>query len=312
MEQTKRTCFFILCFLIPFTSALAADYQKGDNREDPVPSYRQRLGELVTYEQEEEEFLNEWDSYVKYMPSRGAKSVSGGVSITQAASEYSYDLKVGGELPLQLGVSTKYTGINNTTAVKLPSSLTFVVFGAEVTLPLFNFKNSYFRINLEPSLFGSKWNFRNSNFRFLSQYFIISQPNEFLTLLLGVAVFPDFEDEVCPIIGFIYKPNDKLSFNIVPSNPNITYSVNKKLDIFIEGDMAFGEYEVDKGNLKNTVLKYKETILGLGFQYNINKNMQFLFSGGGVFDRYIKYRDDSGKVSIKNGAYINCQFQIKI
>lgn len=314
MIKIKNNIIFLnlvfLLFTINFSSAEGIKKENESSAKDPL--FRQRLGELITYEKPEEELFHELDTYVKYIPSRGDKAGTGSVSIVQAAAEYSYDLKLGGKLPVQLGIGTKYTGINNTTKVKLPSSLTFAIFGAEVTLPLFNLENNYFRINIEPSLFGSKWNFRSSSFRLLQQYFIISQPNEYLTLLLGVAVFPDFEDEVWPVLGFIWRPNDKLSLNIIPKNSNITYSVNEKLDFFFEWDIDFGEYEVDRGDAKNVVLKYNQTVAGLGFQYNINKNIQFLFSTGGVFDRSLEYRDDSGKVSIKNGAYLHCQFQIKI
>ncbi|MBN2831308.1 MAG: hypothetical protein JXL82_03395 [Candidatus Omnitrophica bacterium] len=303
MKIISRLCFFpVLITLFTCHLSFSAD----------APDYRQRLGELITYEEAEDEFLQESDSYIRYMPSRGAKSVSGSVSIVQAVTEYSYDLKIAGKLPVQLGVAAKYTGIDNTTNVKLPSSLTFATFAAEITLPFFNLENNYFRVNLEPSLFGSKWNFRSSNFRFLQQYFLISQWRENLVFILGVAVFPDFEDEVWPIAGFIWQPNDKLSFNIIPKNPSINYSLNEKLDIFLEWDIALGEYEVDRSDVKNVVLQYNETVAGAGFQYKINKNIQFLFSAGGIFDRYLKYRDGLGKVSIKNGAYVNCQFQVRI
>ncbi len=285
-------CFFLTIFIV-LLSLFSVSFAEEDSL------YRQRLGELITYEKSQEDTPHELDSYVRYMPSRGAKGQSGGVGIAQAASEYSYDLKIGGKLPLQLGVATKYTGINNSTEVKLPSSLTFAAFGAEVTLPFFKFPNNYFRINLEPSFFGSKWNFRSSNFRLLSQYFIISQPSDKLTWLLGVAVFPDFEDKLFPVAGFIYRPNSKLQFNIIPKNPNITYSLNEKVDLFLEGDMSFGEYEVDKDESKNVVLQYKEVTAGFGAQYNFNKNVQLLFSAGGVFDRSLKYRDSLGKVGEK-------------
>jgi hypothetical protein len=307
--MVKKYSYLILFFLFfLFNVTLAAEVKE----EESKALFRQRLGEFIAYEKPKEDFACELDTYLKYIPSRKDKTNSGSISIVQSAAEYSHDLKIKDTLPLQLGVETKYTGINNTTKLKLPSSLTFAAFGAEVTLPFFTLKDNYFRINIAPSLFGSRWNFRASSFRLLQQYFIISQPNEYLTLLLGVAVFPDFEDKVLPLFGFIWEPNDKISFNIIPKNPNITYSLNKRLEFFLEGDIDLGEYEVDRGEEKNLVLKYSQTIAGLGFRYNINKNTQFLFSTGGVFNRSLEYRDGSGKVSIKNGAYIHCQFQVRI
>ncbi|MBM3243806.1 MAG: hypothetical protein FJZ12_03115, partial [Candidatus Omnitrophica bacterium] len=148
--KSFKPIFVVALFLLTSQLSYALEQNKEDETK-AAASYRQRLGELITYEKPEDEFLHEWDSYIRYMPSRGAKAVSGSVSIVQAATGYSYDLKVAGKLPLQLGVAAKYIGINNTTQVKLPSSLTFATFSAEVTLPLFNLENNYFRINLEPS-----------------------------------------------------------------------------------------------------------------------------------------------------------------
>jgi hypothetical protein len=266
--------------------------------------YRQRLKKLITVtEEEKEELPQAIDSYVRYMPSRGVDAMSGKVEMVDSSTEYSYELKAFGKLPVEFGVGIGYIGINNSTAVKLPSSLTTVGFGVGVTLPFFKLEKTYLRLDVRPSFYADKWHIRSSAFRLPLRLFSIYQPSDKLTCILGVAGFPEFEDEVAPIVGFIYKPNDKLAFNMIPPTPNINYSLNEKIDLFTEFGASDEEFEVTKDDIKNTVLIYREQHLGAGVRYKLNKFITTSVSVGGMFNRYFRYRDSLGKVDVKDGLY---------
>jgi len=61
------------------------------------------------------------------------------------------------------------------------------------------------------------------------------------------------------------------------------------------------------------VLEYNEMHLGTGVKYQVNKNIQSSISGGFIFNRSIKYKDDDlGKVSLKNGLYTELRVNISI
>jgi long-subunit fatty acid transport protein len=113
-------------------------------------------------------------------------------------------------------------------------------------------------------------------------------------------------------LGFIYQPNDRLSFNIVPKRPNVSYKLNDKLTVFAEAGMSYEEYEVTKDDLKNVVLRFKEDRLGTGIKYKFNKFIESSVTVGGVFNRSLKYRDSLGKVDIKSGFYSEFRVEIKI
>ena len=130
--------------------------------------------------------------------------------------------------------------------------------------------------------------------------------------MAGVAFYPEFKYDIFPILGFIYKPNDKLSFNLTPDRPNISYILNSRITLFLEGSSAFDEYEVDKDNLENVVLRYREIHLGTGIKYKVNKFIQSSLSVGGMFNRYLEYKDSLGKVDIKDGVYTEFRLEIKI
>lgn len=244
------------------------------------------------------------DSYLRYIPSRDVDAMSGKVEIIESSSEYGYELKILDKLPVKFSFQTQYIGIEDTVEVELPSHLMGLVADLETTLPFFNFPKTYLRLGLSPSFYGDDTSFEASSFRIPSQYFLIYQPDARWTFLGGIAVYPDFEYELLPILGFIYKPNDKLIFNIIPKRSNISYQVFDRVTLFAEGGTSLNrEFEVTENNFKNAVIRYKETHLGGGIKYKFNKFIQSSITVGGVFNRSLRYRDSLGKVNIKGGLY---------
>lgn len=254
----------------------------------------------------------ETDNSLRFIPKADVKSQDGSVGIVESSLDYSYGFKLFDQLPIKVGIESKYVGIENTSSVELPSNLTYLGSSFEVTGPFFNIENAYLRAEFCPSLFGSNWNFRSSGFRMHMYYYGIYKPNEQWTYIAGVAVMTDFDSQILPILGFIYKPNEKLTFRIVPKDPGIFYKVNDKLTAFLEGDLGYCEYEVDRNNEKNVVLKYSENVVGLGVKYNISSSLGVSLSAGEVFNRQLKYLDGNGKVNIKNSPYISAKIDFKI
>lgn len=252
------------------------------------------------------------EAKVRFLPSRSVAAMPGKVEIIESSSEYSCDLKAFGKLPLELSLDTQYIGIENTTRIPLPAHLTRLSWGAETTLPFLNFNKTYLRIGVRPSFYTDNWDFDSSGFRIPARSFLIYQPDDKWTYILGVAVYPDFRYEVLPILGFIYKPNDKLSFNIVPDRPNINYALNEKTDLFTEFDASWDEFEVTRNNSENVVLTYKERHLGAGARYKFNKFVQSSISAGGIFGRSLSYRDNEGKAVIRDGLYTEFRINIQI
>ncbi len=252
------------------------------------------------------------DSYVRYMPSRHEDGASGKIGIIESYAEYSYEFKAFDKLPVKLSIDNDYIGIEKTEdTLELPAHLVGVTTDVETTLPFFHFNKTYLRVGISPSFLGDDWNFRPSSFRIPSRYYLIYQPDEKWTFFAGVAYYPDFTYNVLPIAGFIYKPNDKLAFNITPKRPNITYSFNDRIALFVEGGTTFDEFSVTRDNVKNIALQYRETHLGSGIKLKLNQYIQASISAGGMFNRYLEYTDSQGKVDIKNGMYTEFRVEIK-
>ena len=252
----------------------------------------------------------EAESYFSYMPSRKTEATAGRIEVMKAGSEISYEFKAFEKLPIEISLENKHIGIENSSPLELPAHLTELVTDIETTLPAFALKNTYIRFGVSPSFYSDGWDFPASSFRIPSRVYVAYLPNSKLILVAGVAVVPEAESSVFPILGVIFKPNDRLSFNLIPDNPNISYVLNEKVTVFGAFGGSFGEYEVEKEDLKNAMLQYRELRAGGGVTYRLNKFIEGSLSVGGVFNRYLKYRDSLGKVNIKNGVYT--QFGLKI
>lgn len=290
-----------------FSSRLNAEILRfAQDRQQPVKLNAE------AQEQAEDKPSHQVDSYVRYIPSRSVDAMSGKVEIIESGAEYSYEFKAFDKLPVKLSLNNNYIGIEDSLdSVELPAHLVGLTTDIETTLPFFHFNKTYLRLGISPAFYADDWDFPSSSFRIPSRYFLIYQPDAKWTFLYGVAVYPDFENEVLPIIGFIYKPNDKLAFNIVPKRPNITYFINDRMSLFAEGGTSLNsEFEVTRDNTKNVVLRYKEARLGGGIKFKFNQYIQSSISAGGLFNRSLKYRDGQGKVNIKDGLYT--EFRVEI
>lgn len=272
-------------------------------KREPEP-FRKGLERIIAVAPEPgEEMPRELDSYMRYAPKQGASAQSGKVGIIVSEYEYSSDFKLFEKLPVQIAFGNRYIGIENSTAVKLPAHLTSFETDLETTLPFFGLNNTYLRLGVHPSFYSDNWSAYSSAFRIPSRYFAIYTPNDRLTLILGVAVYPDYHNQVFPIAGFIYKPNERLVFDITPKRPNISYALTKNLSLFGEGSFDYNEFEVTKDGYKGVVLAYYEKRVGGGIRYRLNKHVEGSISVGDVFGRTLKYYDSLGKVKIRSGLY---------
>ena len=309
-------CVFIFSFSLSdiyaeeaIRSQVQEDVIKEAMGEASSISYRQQLGKPVVVQ--EEQFTQELDTYVRFMPLTGSDAQSGKIGLVTSASEYNYQIKAFDKLPIEFAVISKYIGINNSTAVKLPAKLTSVGFGAEATFPFFNLDKTYFTAGIAPAFFSDNWKFNSSTFSLQQRYFLIYQPNEKLTLVSGIEYSPGFRPSVSPLVGLIYRPNDRLTFNLIPDNPEISYDLNNKWTAFLQGNNTSEQYKVKQGGLKNAVLNYEEMRLGAGLRCAADKHIKTSLSAGTVFNRSIKYKQDSlGKVAPNSGFYSEFRLDI--
>jgi len=248
-----------------------------------------------------------------YMPSRSLASQPGKISIAESYSEFSHEFKIFDKLPLTLSLEDEYIGIGNSgVPVKFPAHLTGLGVGVETILPFFKVDKTYFRIKVIPSFYTDNWSFYASAFRIATESCFVYRASDKLIFMLGAAVYPDYESPVWPIIGVIYRPNDKLSFDFNIDEQSISYKINRLLTVFTEGGFNYDEFNVRRSGSKGTVLRYEESYAGAGIRIKFAKFAEASISGGTIINQYLRYHDGSGRADIKNGPYVALKVQMDI
>lgn len=255
----------------------------------------------------------EVESYFTFLPSVSSKTGGSHIQIMETEFDYTCEYKLFEQIPVTFSLTNEYIDIKENSSLNLPSHLTGLSAGVDVILPFFNIDKTYINLGVSPSIYRDDWRFTTSSFRMPSNTFLIYKPNEKILFVGGLAFLPDYKDKFFPIAGFVYKPDEKWVFNITTDDPSIAYSPNKKLTIFTQMELPLGaEFEVKNGDSENMVLIYNDMRIGLGVEYKINKCVSVSLAGGGVFDRYIKYRNVDEKLSMENGGYGEFSVDIKI
>jgi hypothetical protein len=248
-----------------------------------------------------------FETSVRYLPAADADGLQGEVAITEAEAQTRYTVKAGGVLPVTFGLSNGYVGIDNSSPLELPSRLVALKTDVETTVPFLSFDKTYLRVGVSPSFFGDSWSFETSDFRILSRAVLIRKPNEQWVYIAGVAWYPDYETEVFPVFGFRYIPSERLTVNITPRSPNVSYKLDDRWTLALEAGSSAAEYEVKKGDYQTAVLQYRNVRAGAALSCAISRNMTAVFACGGVFNRRFQYRDSLGKVNLENGMYVEAR-----
>ncbi|MDD4955137.1 MAG: hypothetical protein PHP17_03765 [Candidatus Omnitrophica bacterium] len=289
------------------------------NEPDNLPTQREPLPvkESVGLAEESETLeafgKHEAEPYLTFLPSVSSKDDNSHISIIESEFDYSCEYKLFEKIPVTFSLNSEYIDLNENSSLELPSHLTGLSAGLDVILPFFNLDKTYINLGASPSMYRDDWRFETSSFRMPVNTFLIYKPDDKWVFVGGLAFLPDYKDKFFPIAGFVYKPNDKWVFNITTDDPAIAYSPNDRITIFTQMELPLGaEFEVKKGNEENVVLIYNDMRIGTGLKYKINKFVSVTLAGGGVFDRYIRYRDIDGKLSIKNGGYAEFSVDIQI
>ena len=247
----------------------------------------------------------------RHIYSSDIEATDGDIDITSTKFDLTYKFKAAGELPVDISLDVGHKDINADTSVDLPSHLGSRRLGLSTKFPVpFVSDDRFFMgIDILPTLNTDNWDWRSGAFRIPFRSYLIFKESDDLILVGGVSVRPEYEREVIPVIGLIYRPNDRLSFNFASDDPNISYKLNDVTLLRWELQYVFDEYEVTRGTQEGVVLQYQEISSGFGIEHQFNETFKGAVSAGGVFNRQLEYKDDVGKVAPETGFYTGLQLK---
>lgn len=240
------------------------------------------------------------------------------MDITTTKLGLEYEFKAGGVLPVEMGLNIGHKDINTDSPVDLPSHLESrnLKLGTKFPAPFIPDDRFFIGVDIFPTLNTDDWKWpigsqgeESGAFRIPFRTYLIFKESDDFILVGGVSVRPEYEREVLPVLGVIYRPNDRLSFNLASDDPNISYKLTDATLVRWEFQYAFDEYEVTRGAQQGVVLQYQEISSGFGIEQQFNETLKGILSAGAVFNRQLEYKDEVGKVAPETGLYVGAQIK---
>ena len=249
----------------------------------------------------------------KHIFSSGVDAQPGDIKILEVQYDYRYPFKAYGELPVEVSLKVGHIDIDEDVPVKLPNQLEARRLGVGVKFPAFFIDDDRFFMGIDvfPTMNTDDYDWESGAFRIPSKAYLIFKESDDFILVAGVSVRPEYDSMVIPVLGLIYKPNDRLSFNLALDDPNITYNLTDKTKLLWEFDYTLEEYEVTRDRERHVVLKYRDFSTGVGIEHTFWKDVSIAVKVGGVFARRLEYKDDSGKVDPDAGIYTGARLAAK-
>ena len=231
------------------------------------------------------------------------------IDITSTNFSLGSKFKAAGQLPVEILLNIGRKDINTDSPVDLPSHLEArrLKLAVKFPAPFVSDDRFFMGIDILPTFNTDDWEWKSGAFRIPFRGYLIFKESDDLILIGGVSVRPEYEREVLPVIGLIYRPNDRLSFNFASDDPNISYKLNDATLLRWEMDYAWDEYEVTRGAREGVVLRYQEISSGFGIEHQFNAVFKGIVSAGGVFNRQLEYSDEVGKVAPDTGFYTSAR-----
>lgn len=229
------------------------------------------------------------------------------ITTTRLSADYNYKLSNG--LPIDMAISIAHKDINTDSPVELPSNLEArrLKLGTKFPVPFVSDDRFFMGIDILPTFNTDEWKWESGAFRLPFRSYVIFKESEDFILVGGVTVRPEYDREVLPLIGLVYRPNDRLSFNLASDDPNVSYKLSDATLLRWEFQYAYDEYEVTRGGQKGVVLQYQEISSGFGIEHQLNDSLKGIVSAGAVFNRQLEYKDEVGKVTPDAGVYASAQ-----
>ncbi len=147
------------------------------------------------------------------------------IAVTRTEVDGKYAFKLFEELPVEVSLGVGHIDINEDDPVDLPSRLESrrLGFSTKFPAPLIGDDHYFVGVDVFPTLNTDDWEWEAGAFRVPFRAYLIFKESDDFILVGGVSVRPEYDNAVLPVLGLIYRPNERLSFNLAQDHPNITY-----------------------------------------------------------------------------------------
>ncbi|MDQ6654671.1 MAG: DUF6268 family outer membrane beta-barrel protein [Verrucomicrobiota bacterium] len=143
----------------------------------------------------------------------------------------------------------------------------------------------------------------------------VLQPDKLYFVLGATGAGLRGEFPILPFAGLIWKPSEQWNFQLVPPEPRVTYSPNKKLDLYAAAELVGASFRTDRDanilprKLSNAQVDYTEYRAGVGLQYHCGPRTSFSVSGGYAFQRRFNFDRANVDFTADPAPYVRAAFR---
>ena len=250
----------------------------------------------------------------RYVLKSDVKDASGEVSLKTMSFALSNTYKLYDKIPVDLGFKIKHFDLNNDSGIDLPETMQSrsLRLGIRFPAPFAESQRLFAGLDLMPQWNSAKdHNFASEAFRLNFAPSIIYMQEHKLIFACGVWVRPEYDNALIPFVGFLYHPDEKLSFNFLSAEPSISYQLTDKTKILLEFGFLSHEFEVTSGINRGDIILIRDWEVGLGLEHDCNESWRGKFSLGLAFEQKYENVSANQAVSLKNSLYAAYKFALR-
>lgn len=236
----------------------------------------------------------DWNSQLSilHLPSSDLKSRAGDVGITDYRAKISRNLKLDTDLTLTLGVGYGLKQIDASIGTSLPRDLhaLFLEAGASYRIN----DKAFATLKLIPGFYSDFKDLGTADLRMpvlaLGWYGFENG----LSVVGGFLYrFGYHSNAFIPALGFSYQPNQSWRIDMIAPRPGITYFASPRLQLFVAGDFASEEYQLNDRSLGAKAIRYADYKAMGGLNYLPDPAIKLSTSVGYAFERRFAFYDSA-------------------
>jgi hypothetical protein len=233
-----------------------------------------------------------WNALISlgYMPSADLHGAPGSVGISEYRLRLVHNQKLDNKVTLTLGGGYGLRHLKAPADAGLPLNL-HALYGEVGTV--YNISDrSFVTLKLYPGLSSDFEDIGTADIRMPVLALGGHSFNNGMTLVGGFIYQVGYRVPLLiPALGFIYQPNEQWRVDLIAPRPGVTYSVSRKVRLFIAGDFAVDEYGLH-GNPKGaSVIRYRDYKAMGGVDYLPQPATKLSLAIGYAFSRYFDFYD---------------------
>lgn len=284
-------CLVVLALTV--TNAVAADSSVNETAKEMMADSEQPPRTL-------------WNASVDltWLPDNDIRGTGGSVGMEEVAAKFGRKFQLTPSLNLSSDIAYSLRNIDAPAGARLPEALHTISVNVGGNYQVD--KDISLTLLVAPGLNGDFEEIGSDDIRtrigFMGRY----NYSEKLTLLAGLIYQQGNKSiPVLPVLGAIYRPDERWVLSLAAPRPGVTYSPNRTSSYYIGGEFAGTEYQLHDASLGAKIISYRDFRALAGAEYSLISALKVNVAGGYAFARKFVFYDGSrADVELDDGPFV--------